>query len=84
MTTKATEQAFEDLPKLTGSINRTKSDIQEVIKQIEAIENLVKEILDDPVRKANLKKIIDIHPSYTITGIEADITKLKALKEKIK
>jgi len=83
MATKTTLQAFADLPRLIGNINRVKSDIEETVREIGRIEELAKEILDDPVRKAELKKVIDIHPVYTVTGIESEIAKLKALKEKL-
>lgn len=83
MAIKTTEEAFADLPRLVGNINRTKSDIQEVVRNIEEIEKLAKEILDDPERLAELKKILDIHPTYTATEIKAEITKLVALKEKL-
>ncbi|MBA7660206.1 hypothetical protein ES703_68206 [subsurface metagenome] len=83
MARKTTERAFADLPRLVGNINRTKSDIQEVIRKIEEIEKLAKEILDDPKRLAELKKILDIHPVYTATEIKAEIAKLKMLKEKL-
>lgn len=83
MAIKTTEQAFADLPRLVGNINRTKSDIQEVVRNIEEIERLAKEILDDPERLAELKKILDIHPTYSATDIKAEISKLKTLKEKL-
>lgn len=83
MAIKTTEQAFADLPRLVGNINRVKSDIQENVRQIEAIEKLATEILEDPERLAELKKILDIHPTYTATEIKAEIAKLKILKEKL-
>lgn len=84
MAVKTTEQAFADMSRLVGNINRTKLDIQEVAREIGRIEELAKEILGDPVRKANLKKLVDIHPNYTVAGIESEISKLKKLKEKLK
>lgn len=83
MAIKTTEQAFADLSRLVGNINRTKSDIQEVVRNIEEIEKLAIDILDDPKRLAELKKILDIHPTYTATDIKAEIAKLKTLKEKL-
>lgn len=83
MAIKTTLQAKADFPRLIGNINRTKSDIQEVVRNIEEIEKLTTEIMDDPVRLAEIKKIFDIDPEYTITGIKSEITKLIALKEKL-
>lgn len=83
MARKTTEQAFADMFMLVGNINRVNSDIQEVVRQIEEIERLAVEILDDPERLAELKKILDIHPTYTATDIKAEIAKLKTLKEKL-
>jgi len=83
MATKTTVQAKEDFPRIIGNINRVKSDIQEVVRAIEEIEKLEKEIIDDPARLAEIKKIFDIDPTYTITGVKSDIAKLKTLKEKL-
>ena len=83
MPTKTTVQAKEDFPRIIGNINRVKSDIQEIVRQIEEIEKLEKEIIDAPARLAEIKKIFDIDPTYTITGVKSDIAKLKVLKEKL-
>ncbi len=84
MAKKTTVQAKGDFARLVGSINRTKSDIQEVARKIEEIEKLEQKILDDPTRRAEIKKIFDIDPTYTIKGTKAEIKKLKALKEKLR
>jgi len=83
MAIKTTEQAFADLQKLRVSINHAKQAVKEVVTAVEAVEGTAKEILDDPKRLAELKKILDIHPTYTATEIKAEITKLIALKEKL-
>jgi len=83
MAKKTTVQAKEDFNRIIGDINRTKSDIQEVVRKIEEIEKLEQEIMDDPARLAEIKKIFDIDPTYTIKGTKAEITKLIALKEKL-
>lgn len=83
MATKTTVRAKEDFPRIIGGINRVKSDIQEIVRKIEGIEKLEQEILDDPKRRAEIKKIFDIDPTYTIKGTKAEIKKLNALKEKL-
>ena len=83
MAIKTTVQAKEDFSRIIGSINRVKSDIQEVIRVIEEIEKLALEILEDPERLAEVKKIFDIDPTYTITGIKNEIANLKTLKEQL-
>lgn len=83
MAIKTTEEAFADLQRLRVSINHAKQTVKEVVTAVEAIEDLSNEILDNPARLAELKKILDIHPTYTATEIKADIAKLKILKEKL-
>lgn len=81
--TTANEQAVEDFNGLIGKINRTKSDAEEVIRNIEEIEKMAKNILDDSSRKAELKKIVDVYPNITMTKISNDIKDLKAIKEAV-
>ena len=83
MAIKTTEEAFADLQRLRVSINHAKQAVKEVITAVEAVEDVANEILDDPKRLAELKKILDIHPTYTATEIKADIAKLKTQKEKL-
>jgi len=83
MAIKTTEEAFADLQRLRVSINHAKQAVKEVVTAVEAVEDSANEILDDPKRLAELKKILDIHPTYTATEIKVDIAKLKALKEKL-
>lgn len=83
MAIKTTEQAFADLQRLRVSINHAKQAAKEVVTAVEAVEDTANEILDDPARLAQLKKILDIHPTYTATEIKADIAKLKSQKEKL-
>jgi len=83
MSPKTTEEAFEDRKKLRNSINHAKSLVKDFITEVEQIEDLTKEILDDPVRKAELKKISDISTVYTIAWFQTEIANLKTLKEKL-
>ena len=83
MSPKTTEEAFTDLQKFRNSINHAKSLVKDFITEVEQIEDLTKEILDDPVRKAELKKISDISTVYTIAWFQTEIANLKTLKEKL-
>lgn len=62
---QTTEQAFADLPRIIGKINRIQSDIKILATEIERLEELKIEILDNTKRAAALKKIFDIHPEHT-------------------
>lgn len=77
---QTTEQAFADLPRITGKYNRILGDIQGIGHEIEYLEELEVEILDDPERMAELKKLIDVHPVLTVTKVKAAIKKLKDLR----
>ncbi len=76
----ANEQAWKDFGAFIGKINRTKTDIKEIGRGIDELKELKKEILDDPARKDELKKIIDVRPDLTITGVSDSLTKLNSLK----
>lgn len=77
----ATKQAWEDFS-LVGKVNRIKSDIQEVGRNIESLKEMKVEIIDNSERKAELKKILDQHFDDTInttTKLTSACTKLFAL-----
>lgn len=76
----ANEQAWKDFDDIVNQISGIKQVIKNINTQIETLKGLKEEILDDPARKAELKKIIDIYPDYTITTLTAEYTKLMALK----
>ena len=77
---ETTEQAFADLPRLTGKYRRIQSDIKILAGEIERLEELEAEILDDTDRRAAVKKLIDLHPGITVTKVVAAIQKLKDLR----
>lgn len=77
----ATKQAWEDFS-IVGRINRINSDIQEIGRNIEALKEMKKEVMDNPTRKAEFKKILDQHfddTTNTTTKLTNACTKLFAL-----
>lgn len=75
----ANKQAWEDFSSVVGTVERTKSDVEEVGRNIERLKEMKVEIMDDATRKAELKKIIDQHPDFTIQSLGADFIRLIAL-----
>jgi len=57
-----------------------KESIEDVARWAGNLQAIKTEIFDDTDRKAELKKIVDIHPDYTITGVVATYQKLQTLK----
>jgi len=73
-------QAFEDLNSFFNRVNHVEQELNSIYVNIGAIERMKQEILDDPERKAALKKLIDLHPDYDLADIAKKITKLSTLK----
>ena len=80
----ATKQAIDDFSNIARRIGHAKLNIREVVRQIERIEELSKKMFGDSKRLAEIKKVPDIHPTYTIKQIKSEISNLKTLKEKLK
>lgn len=76
----ATRLAWADFGSFVGKLNRIKSDVSAIARDIENLAELKTEILDDSDRKAELKKIIDVHPDYSIVSLGSDYPKLITLK----
>lgn len=76
----ANEQAWQDFKRITRAFMIIPGKINEIHNQIERLKELKQEILDDATRKAEMKKIIDIHPLYTIANLQADYQKIIALQ----
>lgn len=76
----ADKQGWKDFYDIINQISGIKQVIRSFHAQIETLKGLKEEILDNPQRKAELKKIIDIYPGYTIASLSAEYTKLIALK----
>lgn len=76
----ANEQGWCDFSQITGIIGQVKNSIQEINNAINRLKHDKQEILDDPARKAEMKKIIDIHPLYTLTQLQNQYQKALALQ----
>lgn len=77
----ANQQAWDDFGRFVGAINRAKSDVKEIFRNIGRIDEMKIEILDDQERSDELKKIIDQHPNHSITSLASDIVKLNSLRD---
>ena len=76
----ATKQAFEDFARIIGGGNRIFDDIKAIGRAIDEFTLIKQEIIDNPDRKAEVKKIIDLHPDYSITNVTNGYTKLMAFR----
>ena len=76
----ANEQGWRDFRQITSIIDRVKSNVLEINNAIDRLKHDKQEILDDATRKAEVKKIIDIHPLYTIASLTDDYQKMVALQ----
>lgn len=77
----ANETGWHDFKAIVEIINKTKHDIERIGNDFKRLKALKNEILDDPTRKAETKKVADVHPDFSITGIAADYAKIKALND---
>jgi len=71
----ANEQGWRDFGQITSMIENTISNIQQVNNTINRLKHDSVEIINDPIRLAEITKIIDINPFYTTDGIVALIQK---------
>ena len=76
----ANEQGWRDFGQIISIMDRVKGDALEINNAINRLKHDKQEILDDATRKAEVKKIIDIHPLYTITSLTDDYQKMVALQ----
>ena len=74
------KQAWQDFNRVTGEFARIQESIEDVSRWAGNLQTIKTEIFDDVDRKVELKKIIDIHPDYTITGVVKMYQKLQVLK----
>ena len=75
----ANKQGWDDFDDIINHISGIKDVIRNIHSQLETLKRLKEDIMDDTTRKAELKKIIDQHPDFTIQSLGADFTKLIAL-----
>ena len=76
----ANEQGWRDFGQITRMIDQVKRNVQEINNTINRLKHDKQEILDDPVRLAEVKKIIDIHPLYTIPMLQVIFQKMTELQ----
>lgn len=74
------KQAFNDFNSFFNRVDHIGDEINSVYVNITAIENMKTDILDDPARKAALKKLVDLHPDYDLADLATKINKLSTLK----
>ena len=74
------QQSWLDFKRVIKEFARIQESIEDVSRWAGNLQAVKTEIFDDVERKAELKKIIDIHPDYTITGVVATYQKLQTLK----
>ena len=76
----ANEQGWKDFGQITSIMDQVKGNVVEINNAVNRLKHDKQEILDDATRKAEVKKIIDIHPLYTIASLTADYQKMVALQ----
>ena len=76
----ASKKAWQDFDRVIREFDRIQESIEDVSRWAGNLQAVKTEIFDDTGRKVELKKIIDIHPDYTIIGVVAMYQKLQVLK----
>ena len=74
------QQSWLDFNRVIREFDRIQESIEDVSRWAGNLQTIKTEIFDDVDRKVELKKIIDIHPDYTITGVVKMYQKLQVLK----
>ena len=75
----ANKIAWEDFGNLTGRIGNMNGVIRKLGNDFERLKSDKEAILDNTGRKAEVKKIVDEHPGFTVKSLGTSYTKLKAL-----
>ena len=76
----ANKQGWRDFRAFTGLMDSTDSSIVNVYNHIVSLESEKAAILDDAERKAEVLKIVNIHPDYALDSIVAKLQKFNTLK----
>lgn len=77
----ATKEGWRDFSKIISRIEQCTYEVQNLYNGISRLEKDKVDIVDDAARLADVKKILDIHPSYSVTWVRQKITKLSELKQ---
>ena len=72
---------WEHFKQIIGNIDRIKASIKQLAKNIDRLRVMKETVLDDPILKAELKKIIDVYHGATMESLIADYTKFQSLKD---
>lgn len=76
----ATKQGWKDFNTIISRMKICIDNILELSNQIQRLEKNKDDIIDDAVRLADIKEILDIHPDYSVNWVQQRITKLSELK----
>jgi len=76
----ASKEAWRDFSVIISRIEMCVNEIQALYNGISRLEKDKADIVDDADRLADLKKILDIHPDYSVTWARQRIAKLSELK----
>ena len=76
----ASKKAWRDFSIIISRIEMCVNEMQTLYSGINRLEKDKADIVDDADRLADVKKILDIHPDYSVTWVRQRITKLSALK----
>lgn len=78
----ANKQGWDDFDDLVDKTSQTKGDVRELAHKIKKLIAIKDEILNDPIRKAEMKKVLDQHhdkETNTTTKLKNICTKLETL-----
>jgi len=76
----ATKRGWRDFSIIISRIEMCINEIQNLYNGVSRLEKDKADIVDDAVRLADVKKILDIHPDYSVNWVRQRITKLSELK----
>lgn len=76
-----TVEGRSDFFKVIGKINRLMSDVAQLVNPIDELTKIKIEIMDDPVKLAEVKKYIDLDETLTKAKILASYNKLIDLRQ---
>jgi len=76
----ATKQGWRDFKVIIPRIEQCVDEIHTLFTEINRLEKDKADIVDDADRLADVKKILDIHPDYSVNWVRQRITKLSELK----
>jgi len=76
----STKRGWRDFSVIISRIEMCVNEVQTLYNGISRLEKDKADIVDDADRLADLKKILDIHPDYSVSWVRQRITKLSELK----